>query len=78
MGRALWRSLVPSYKVFMGEDRTFVVAKRGRVIDEHITQLEFSRPVKVTFIRRTAPKDFLTKDGKWKYRVHAWCDVLVR
>jgi hypothetical protein len=69
---------VPSYKVFIGEDRTFVVAKRGRVIDEHITQLEFSRPVNVTFIRRNAPKHFLTKDGKWAYRVHAWVDVKVR
>jgi hypothetical protein len=59
----------------MGEGRTFVLAKRGWVLDENITFLEFSKPVKVTFIRRATPKYFLTRDGRYRYEVHSYVDV---
>jgi hypothetical protein len=81
MGRAVWRPIVPSYKVFVvgrGKDAVFAVARRGRVLDEGIVQLEFARPVKVTFIRRDTPKRFLIRRGEFAYEVHAWCDVKVR
>ena len=63
-------------QVFMGDDRRFVVARRGVVCREHCARFKvWIACGTIRLIARRTPKRFWTGDRRYYWDVHAFMEI---